>query len=99
MNLPQTINPALTKPIGAPAKTQETSQDPTIVETFENMLQDTNDQLISAEAKQEEFATSSNKDIHGTMIEMEKAEVSMRLLLQVRSKLTTAYEEIMRMQV
>jgi len=30
---------------------------------------------------------------------MEKAEISLRLLLQVRNKLTTAYEEVMRMQV
>ncbi len=33
------------------------------------------------------------------MIAMQKADVSLRLLLQVRSKLTSAYQEITRMQL
>ena len=43
--------------------------------------------------------TSENKDIHGTMIALEKADISMRLMLQIRNKLVSAYEEVMRMQV
>lgn len=67
--------------------------------TFEKMFNEVENQQQVAEAKQTELLTSPNKDIHGTMIEMEKAEVSLRLLMQVRNKLTSAYEEIMRMQV
>ncbi len=37
-------------------------------------------------------------DIHQAMIVMEKAGISFRLFLQVRNKIITAYEEIMRMQ-
>ena len=37
-------------------------------------------------------------DIHQAMIAMEKAGISFSLLLQVRNKIITAYEEIMRMQ-
>ena len=33
------------------------------------------------------------------MIAMQKADVSLRLLLQIRSRLTNAYQEIMRMQL
>jgi len=33
------------------------------------------------------------------MISMEKADISMRLMLQVRNKVLDAYQEIMRMQV
>ena len=43
--------------------------------------------------------TSGDKDIHGTMIALEKADISMRLMLQIRNKLVSAYEEVMRMQV
>ena len=43
--------------------------------------------------------TADNKDIHGTMIALEKADISMRLMLQIRNKLVSAYEEVMRMQV
>jgi len=42
---------------------------------------------------------TENKDIHGTMLALEKADLSMRLMLQVRNKLVSAYEEVMRMQV
>lgn len=37
-------------------------------------------------------------DLHQTMIAIEKANLSLRLMLQVRNKMISAYEEIMRMQ-
>jgi flagellar hook-basal body complex protein FliE len=39
------------------------------------------------------------KDIHNTMIDMEKAGISFRLMLQVRNKMIAAYEETMRIQI
>ncbi len=44
----------------------------------------------------EELATGSETDIHNTMIALEKAEVSFQLMMQVRNKIVTAYETIMR---
>ena len=70
-----------------------------IGETFENLLQSVNQQQMEAQAKQTELLTSSKKDIHGTMIALEKADLSLRLMLQVRNKLVEAYQEILRMQV
>ncbi|MBF0287807.1 MAG: flagellar hook-basal body complex protein FliE [SAR324 cluster bacterium] len=93
------ITPNLT-----PQRTSQTSsktevQSGSAFSPFEKMLEDTNQLQIEAEEKQTEFMTSGNKDIHGTMIAMQKAEVSLKLLMQVRNKLTAAYEEISRMQV
>ena len=45
------------------------------------------------------LATGENSDIHKTMIAMEKASVSFRLMMQVRNKIVTAYQEVMRMPV
>ncbi|MGK5090617.1 flagellar hook-basal body complex protein FliE [Deltaproteobacteria bacterium TL4] len=70
-----------------------------IGQTFEQLLQAVNHQQLTAETKQTEFLTTSKKDIHGTMIALEKADLSLQLMLQVRNKLMAAYEEIMRMQV
>jgi len=67
--------------------------------TFEKLLQDVNQQQFNAEAKKVELLVTENKDIHGTMLALEKAELSMRLMLQIRNKLVSAYEEVMRMQV
>jgi len=47
----------------------------------------------------EELAMNKGKEIHRTMIEMEKAEISFKLLMQVRNKIVSAYETIMRMPV
>ena len=68
-------------------------------ETFAQLFNDVNNLQLAADQKVEEFATSPDKDVHGTMIALQKADMSLRLLLQVRSKLTAAYQEIIRMQI
>jgi flagellar hook-basal body complex protein FliE len=45
------------------------------------------------------LATGEEKDIHKTMITMEKAEISFQLMMAVRNKIISAYETIMRMQI
>jgi flagellar hook-basal body complex protein FliE len=45
-----------------------------------------------------DLATGKTESLHQTMIQAEKSEVAFRLLLAVRGKLVTAYQEIMRMQ-
>ena len=45
------------------------------------------------------LVTGKETDIHNTMIAIEKADVSFRLMMQVRNKIVAAYEEIKRMQV
>jgi flagellar hook-basal body complex protein FliE len=45
------------------------------------------------------FAVGQASSIHDTMIAMEKADISLRLLTQVRNKAVEAYQEIMRTQV
>ncbi|SPD72703.1 Flagellar hook-basal body complex protein FliE [uncultured Desulfobacterium sp.] len=45
------------------------------------------------------LATGEEKDIHNTMIALEKADVSFQLMLQVRNKIISAYETIMHMNI
>jgi flagellar hook-basal body complex protein FliE len=45
------------------------------------------------------FSVGQASSIHDTMIAMEKADISLRLLTQVRNKAVEAYQEIMRMQI
>ena len=47
----------------------------------------------------ETMAAGEPKDVHEVMIAMEKAGISLRLMVQVRNKIMTAYEEIMRLQI
>jgi flagellar hook-basal body complex protein FliE len=46
-----------------------------------------------------DLVTGGETDIHSAMIALEKADISFRLMMQVRNKIVAAYEEIKRMQV
>ncbi|MGD9135714.1 MAG: flagellar hook-basal body complex protein FliE [Desulfobacterales bacterium] len=46
-----------------------------------------------------DLATGKQPDIHRTMIAMEKASVSFELLMQIRNKVISAYDRIMRMPI
>jgi flagellar hook-basal body complex protein FliE len=46
-----------------------------------------------------EMVAGRNKNIHETMLTIERADTSLKLMMQVRNKILDAYREIMRMQV
>lgn len=58
-----------------------------------NQVQKDADQMIT------NMVTGTEPDLHKTMIAMEKANISFQLLMQVRNKIVSAYQEINRMQV
>lgn len=45
------------------------------------------------------LASGEHVDIHGTMIAMEKADITLRTLVSVRDKFISAYEQVMNMAV
>ncbi len=54
---------------------------------------------LEADASINDLASGNKTDIHQTMIAVEKAGVSFELLMQIRNKVISAYERIMRMPV
>jgi len=56
-----------------------------------------NEMEKEADRSVEELA-KGNAGIHESMIALQKADISMRFLLQIRNKALEAYREIMRMQ-
>jgi flagellar hook-basal body complex protein FliE len=58
-----------------------------------NQMQQKADAAITA------LATGDKVSLHDTMIAMEQADVSFRLMMQVRNKIVEAYQEILRIQV
>ncbi len=58
-----------------------------------NQMQQKADAAVSA------LAAGEKVSLHETMIAMEQADVSFRLMMQVRNKIVEAYQEILRMQV
>ena len=47
----------------------------------------------------EKLMTGESQDLHTTVIAMQKADLSFQMMMQVRNKLVSAYQEIMKMPV
>ena len=47
----------------------------------------------------EKFLTGESEELHTAALATQRAEISMELFLQVRNKVVSAYQEVMRMQV
>jgi len=84
-----------------PAPGKKTTEAPSapFSDYVQRSLADVNRQMIDADEAVEDLATGKNKDIHNTMISMKKAEISFELVMQVRNKLISAYDEIRRMSI
>jgi len=58
-----------------------------------------NEQALRAEHAGNEFAAGRVDDIHGTMLELSKADIELRFVGNVRNKVTDAFYELWRMQI
>ena len=58
-----------------------------------------NDMQHQANVAMEKLASGESKNLHETMLAVEKADIAFRTMNQVRSKVLDAYREIMKMQV
>jgi flagellar hook-basal body complex protein FliE len=72
---------------------------PGFKETLQAAVKDVNDRQIQAHQAMEDVATGRSANLHEAMIALQKAEVSFKMIMQVRNKVITAYQEIMRMSV
>lgn len=62
-------------------------------------LQQVNAQLVNADQGLQELAMGNVDNLHQVMIGIEKARVSLQFLVQVRSRVLEAYQDVLRMQV
>jgi len=68
-------------------------------DALKQSLSQVNSAQLSADHAALQVASGENKNLHSAMIKMEEADISLRLMVQVRNKAVEAYQEIMRMQV
>jgi flagellar hook-basal body complex protein FliE len=84
---------------GGGVKAQKVAHDPLsdFKKVMKGSLQEVNGLLNQADQTTQEMVLGK-QDIHQAMVAIEQANLSLRLMLQVRNKMISAYEEIMRMQ-
>ena len=71
--------------------------------SFAQMLKDglekVNEAQVQADNAVKEAIAGRNKNIHETMLLIEKADMTYKFAMQVRNKIIDAYREVMKMQV
>jgi flagellar hook-basal body complex protein FliE len=72
---------------------------PEFSEILGTAIKQVNDLQSKAGEEVRKAMTGEATDIHTTMIAVQKADVSFQMMMQVRNKLVSAYQEIMKMQV
>ncbi len=75
------------------------SSGPSFEDTLKATLQEVNETIQASDKAAKDFATGKAENLHDVMISMEKADVALRTVTAVRSKMVEAYNEIMRMPV
>lgn len=68
-------------------------------DTLGEAIQKVNDLQLKADKAAQDLATGRTDNIADVMIAAEKADIALRLMMQVRNKMIDSYQEIMKMQV
>jgi len=72
---------------------------PGFKDTLMESISQVNTLQTKAHSAMENLATGKENNLHETMIAIQKAEISFKMMMQVRNKIMSAYQEVMRMQV
>lgn len=77
----------------------DVGNDKSFSETLSAAVQQVNELQKESDMQIQKLATGETKNIPEVMISVEKADIALKLMTQVRNKIIDAYQEIMKMQV
>ena len=66
---------------------------------LQSALGDVNEKQKTADTALGQIATGQVKDLHQAAIAIDKAEISMKVMLEVRNKAINAYKELLKTQI
>jgi flagellar hook-basal body complex protein FliE len=71
--------------------------------SFKDILSNVIDQVETSRTEAgktvEKFLSGEGEDLHSTILASQRAELEFQLFMQVRNKVVSAYQEVMRMQM
>jgi flagellar hook-basal body complex protein FliE len=94
---PLDLKPLLSKKALLPAPQKDES--PSFSDLIRESIQKVDQAQKESDQVLQDFVNHKSKDLHQVMISWEKADISLRLLMQIRNKVMEAYQEVMRMPV
>ena len=81
--------------VGSTSGSSETS----FADTLKNAINEVNELQQVSNKKMQDLSVGRTDNVADVMIAAEKADVALRVMVQVRNKIIDAYNEIMRMQL
>lgn len=93
--LPNNLNGVQSTPAGSSLP----SEGPSFSDILKNALNGVNDAQHEANTAVEQALSGESVDVHETMIALQKADTSLKMMLEVRNKLLEAYQEVIKTQM
>ncbi len=84
---------------GISSKTPDVSNGKTFSDVLRESVDKVNEYQTQADTAIKELIAGRSKNIHETMLSIERADSALKLAMSVRNKILDAYKEVMRMQV
>ena len=97
MNALQALTTQLTPTESTASATKQVTS--SFGDLLNTMVSQTNAQQQQADLAIQQLHAGGEQSLHDAMISMEKADISLRYMVQVRNKAIDAYQEVMKMQV
>ena len=72
---------------------------PSFQDVFSSAIQNVETARANADQAAENFIAGGNQELHSTILAAQNAELDFEMFMQVRNKVVSAYEEIMKMQL
>lgn len=66
---------------------------------FSKLIKGANQNQVEADKSIQQLANGESDNLHDVVLSVAKADMSFRLLLEIRNRLIDSYQELMRMQV
>jgi flagellar hook-basal body complex protein FliE len=75
------------------------NQGPSFADTLKEAVGTVNQLQVDSDKKMQELATGKTTNIPEVMMSAEKADIALRMMVQMRNKMIEAYQDVMKMQV
>jgi len=92
-----TISPPLAQKAADSSSVSQTEQN--FSDFIKNSIAEVNQAQNDGDGAIEKLYSGEAQNLHDVMISVEQADISLRMLVQIRNKALQAYEEIMRIQI
>jgi len=87
----------VTADVSSSSGSKQSLQGSEFLDTLHSAINQVGDLQADADAKVAGMLAGNGQDVHSAMIAVEKADLAFELMLQVRNKIVSAYQEVSRM--